>query len=164
MAVDELVKISTQLEGAAELETKLKGLDQKVAKRKVRHALKAGATLVLHAARSEAPRDTGALVASHVIETMKGAGRRGIVGLTVGQGFFKGRTGYGGAVHFGTRSHYQGALASRATLARWRKRGGMGKGGIKANPWLRRAADQTRTAVVETIIGDLKAGIAEATA
>lgn len=132
------------LSGGPELQAALRELDEKVAKRIARAALKAGAMPMLHAARSKAPIDTGLTVESLKIAT---GNRKGKLSARVQtkSGDYKGKTFYASFVEYG---HYQGS----------RKLGNARKW-IEARPFMRPAFDENKERSVGIVTDALRAGL-----
>ena len=92
--------------GLVELDALLKSLPVKVEANILRGALRAGQKQVLQKARSEVPRDTGALAASIRVSSQAGAARRGFVRVDVKAG--NATAWYANLIEQGTGSFYTG--------------------------------------------------------
>jgi HK97 gp10 family phage protein len=95
--------LKVSLFGDREIAQKFKTLPTKVANKVLRQALRPAAKIVLEQAKKEVPVVTGALKKS--LKVRAGKRRKGSVKVLVqtAEGFFKGKTYYGGFVHFGHR-------------------------------------------------------------
>jgi HK97 gp10 family phage protein len=104
--------VSIKVTGFKELDATLKTLDLQVQKTIVRDALKIAAEPTLHAARANAPRDKGLLVASLVLKSGFAA-KKGTMTVRVEAkgGDYKGETFYASFVEYG---HWTGARAQTA--------------------------------------------------
>lgn len=105
--------------GNREIDKALALFEKKVQLKITRKATRAGAKLVMEAAKANVPLLTGDLEASFKVRTVakrKGKGR-GRIGHSVrtGEGFFQGEQFYGGFLEFGTkvRKHGSGKSTGR---------------------------------------------------
>lgn len=98
------MKGSVRLEGGKELERELKEVEPKVAKKVVTKALRAGAKVILKAAKSAAPKRTGLLQRSLTVRAAKRKkGRVAFVVQTKG-GDFKGKSFYAAFLEYGHKA------------------------------------------------------------
>jgi HK97 gp10 family phage protein len=93
---------SFKVEGLRELHDKLRTLDDKIAKKVIRAALKNAAQPILHAARSKAPVKSGLLVSTLTVKTGSSK-RKGTITARVQTkaGDFKGEDFYGAFQEYG---------------------------------------------------------------
>lgn len=89
------------IEGADQLRKNLRSLDDKLRRKLIRDALRKGAQPIYEEARRLVPVRTGALQASINIKASTTAKRVRFRVQTGAEGFFKGKTYYGGFVEFG---------------------------------------------------------------
>lgn len=104
------------------------------AKKAMRMAAKEGAKIVAADAKAKVPRDTGALRQSIRVRAIKRSRVKVGSRVVTGEGFFKGDTYYGGFVEYGTHK-------------------------MKAQPFLRPAADENRERVIREFGKFLRASI-----
>lgn len=133
-----------RLTGTQEVRAALLQLEEKVAKRIARAALKAGAEPMLHAARSKAPVDTGDLVESLKISTGKKKGKL-VARVQTKSGDYKGKTFYGSFIEYG---HYAGPR-NLGNARKW----------IEPRPFLRPAFDENKDRSAGIVVEALRTGI-----
>jgi len=133
-----------RLEGAAELEKKLRSLDAKVANKISKKAVRAGAKVVLTKAKQLVPKKSKLL--SKSLKVRAGKRRKGTIRVSVQtkDGFFQGETFYAAFVEFGHKAGSR-KLASRTE--------------VPAHPFLAPAFEQTKGEAVDVIIGVIRHGI-----
>lgn len=126
-----------KLEGAKELEKKLKSLEPKIAKKLVRQSLRKAAKPILAVARTKCPVDTGTLKKSIKIRAMRR--KKNSFGVLVGTAlkWFTGDTFYGAFVEFGTSK-------------------------MSARPFMRPAFDEKKGEAEEILKQEITSGINEA--
>jgi HK97 gp10 family phage protein len=136
---------SIRLEGAKDLQRRLKSLPAKVAGKVTRQALRAGAKIFQAQAASNAPVRKGLLSRSIKVRAAKRS--RGRVGIVVqtSQGFFKGATFYGAFQEFGWRVGRRALGATRRLVP--------GKHFIKS------AFDSRKAEALQVVTEQLRAGI-----
>lgn len=136
---------SLRIEGAKQIERRLKTLPAKVAGKITRQALRAGAKVIQAQAVSDAPRQTGLLARSIKVRAAKRKrGRIGILVQTAG-GFFKGRTYYGAFQEFGWR-------VGPRRLGNKRRQ-------VPGKHFMREAFDSQKVEAAQVVTEQLKAGI-----
>lgn len=133
-----------RLNGTQDVRAALLALEEKVAKRIARAALKAGAEPMLHAARSKAPVDTGDLVESLKISTGTKKGKL-VARVQTKEGDYKGKTFYGSFIEYG---HYLGDK-DLGNSRKW----------VEARPFLRPAFDENKERSAGIVVEALRAGI-----
>jgi HK97 gp10 family phage protein len=136
-----------KLEGGAELERKLKAIDAKLAKSIVKKALRAGAKVVLKAAKAKAPRKSGLLVKSLKVRSAKA--KKGAVRMAVQtrEGDFKGETFYAAFTEFGHR------IGNRKL--------GNARKVVEAKPFLGPAFDASKDEAARAITETIKQGLSD---
>lgn len=139
--------MSAQLLGADALIRKLEALPGKVYRRVVRKAINKGATPMVKAARRYAPRESG-LLAKSMGKKLKSYFARGVVLSVVGP-----RGGFGKEVTLpdGT-SEYRDPV-KYAHLVEF------GTDHSPAQPFMRRAYEENKTALMSAMFGEMKTGI-----
>lgn len=132
---------TVKVHGLKELQDALKQLPPNVEKRFVRTAVREAAMPILHAARSNAPRDTGLLVSSLKVTTGFSK-RKGLMTARVGtrEGDYRGDTFYGSFIEYG---HWSGSRGGKAnaiakSVARDLRRQSRKAGGLAASGTERR--------------------------
>jgi len=128
-----------RLRGAKQLLEALKTLDDKLAKKVYREAMRAAAKPILETAKANAPVVTGALRKSLKIRAIKRT-RKGRVGVVIStdKGFFKGETFYGSFIEFGTKN-------------------------MPAHPFIRPAFDSHKVSSIKIIGNEIWSGLRAAT-
>lgn len=136
-------KITTILTGSESLNEKLAALTNKQANEAIRKAARPALQPTLAAAKSMAPKRSGALSSSIKIRAIRRSRTR--VGMRVttakSDSQFSGKTFYGGFIIWGRRI---GKRTRRIKLAN-RKDSYDSRGKVAANNFLKRAADRTRS-------------------
>ena len=124
--------------GLKELDRKMRALEPAMQKKIIRKAARRAAKPVLDRARAFAPRRSGALERSLKIRALRRSRRRTAIGVQVStdKGWFKGDEFYGAFVELGTKH-------------------------IEAKKYLRDARDQSRGAVKEVWIKELRQILSE---
>ena len=97
-----MVSMNIKIEGAKELENKLKGFEPKIGRKVIRQALRKAAKVILIAAKANVPVVTGDLKKSLKVRALKKKRHRYGVMVAISAGWFKGKTFYGAFVEFGT--------------------------------------------------------------
>jgi HK97 gp10 family phage protein len=138
-----------QIEGAKQLEARLKALPAKVSGKIGRQALRAGAKDIQSPAVQHAPRKSGLLASTIKVRAARRS--RGKIGAVVqtGQGFFRGKTFYGAFEEFGWR-------VGRRALGQSRRQ-------VEGKHYMLHAFEAQKAAALETIKTELAAGIERAT-
>jgi HK97 gp10 family phage protein len=133
------------VKGINEAVAALEELDRNVQKNILRHATRAGAKVVLVAAKSDAPVQGGATRAN--VKIRAGGTRYGSYRLQVGVGAqdFQGPQFYAAFVLFG---HKVGS-----------RRLGDARQQVPANNWLEKSLDESGSGAVDAIEADLVAGV-----
>jgi HK97 gp10 family phage protein len=141
------VKGRVTLEGGAALERKLKALDDKVSKKIVTKALRAGAKIILTAAKTAAPKRLGLLKKSLKVRAAKR--KKGNIRFVVqtAYGDFKGETFYSAFLEYG---HLAGSrkLESRQP--------------VPAQPFLGPAFESKKDEAAQAITAVIRQGILDA--
>lgn len=94
--------LQVSLQGDRELIEKLEGLPPRLTKKLTTSAMRKAAKPILDEAKRIVPVRTGTLRKSIRIRALKRSRRRFGVQVITGEGFFKGKTFYGGMVEYGT--------------------------------------------------------------
>lgn len=138
------MKFSAAIQGAAELEAKLKALPRKVSGKITRQALRSGAKVVQKQAQADAPRKTGLLARSIKVRAAKRS--RGRIGILVqtATGFFKGKSFYSGFIEFGRKT------GSRKSAVRRE---------VPADPFMARALEKKKAEAVQVVAAEIRKGI-----
>jgi HK97 gp10 family phage protein len=141
------VKGRVTLEGGAKLERKLKALDAKVSKKIVTKALRAGAKIILTAAKAAAPKQSGTLKKS--LKVRAGKRKKGTVRFVVqtATGDFKGETYYAAFLEYGHKAGSR-KLENRKV--------------IPAKPYLGPAFDSKKEEAAKAIADSMRHGIKDA--
>lgn len=126
--------MSINIEGAKELEKKLKSFEPKLGRQIVKQALRNGAKVILAAAKANVPVRSGALKKSLKVRAMKKRRHSYGVMVATSDDWFKGEQFYGAFLEFGT---------SR----------------MAARPFVRPAFDSEKDTAEKIIINDLRQGI-----
>jgi HK97 gp10 family phage protein len=152
------VRGNIRIDGMEDLLKRLKTLEPKLAKKVIRQSLRAGAKVILTAARAKAPRRSGLLKKSIKVRALKRS-RTGRIGITVqtGEGDFQGKTFYGAFVEYG---HKLGARQRKPPsdgeqLRKAIESGGSDRRFIEAKPFMEPAFDQNKdkaAAVIKQMI------------
>ena len=134
-----------QLDGAKELEKKLKELGAKAERKAYNQALRAGCKPIQAAAKSKVPVDSGDLKRS--IKVRAGKRRRGMreVAVQTDQGWYQGDTFYGAFLEFG---HFLG------------KRGSDDRTWVPPKPFMRPAWDEQQGNALRIVMDKLWSSIA----
>lgn len=161
------IKGTLSVEGLPELRRKLMELEPKVRAKVIKKAAIEALQPTLHAARAQAPRETGLLVSTLEVKGKASTKRLGATLQTRG-GNFKGHTFYAGFIEFG---HHIGKRITNTMLG-LRKRMRRGKEinaiiktvnaarpFVPANPFLRRAFDETKETDLRIFATELGEGI-----
>lgn len=142
-----------KITGAAELQKKLRGLPDKVAKKHIRAALRKGAKIIRDEARRLAPKDTGHLVDSIKVRAAKRM-KRGSFGIQVitGAGDFAGDEFYASFYEYGYRKNpaYRGADGKIRSVSRTQAKS-MERTEMKPRPFMRPAADSKGQLAAEIV-------------
>lgn len=88
--------------GIKEIDRKLKGIPDKLAKKALRQSMRPAMKEVLKEAQQNAPVDSGDLKKSIKLKAGPRSKKAITLDVAVGEGFFKGDTFYAGFVEFGT--------------------------------------------------------------
>ena len=133
-----------KIEGAKELEKKLRELGAKAEKKVYRQALRAGAKVVQAAAKAKIPVDTGTLRQN--IKVRGGKRSRGVISVNcvVGDGWYQGETFYGAFLEFG---HFLG------------KRGLADRTWVPPVPFMRPAWDEQKDNALRIVTDKIWSGI-----
>lgn len=147
--------------GAKELQRKLDALPRKTASKIERKGLRNAAKIVLAEAKRQVPVDTGFLRSKIKVRVGKRRKDRISINVQVGAGDFKGKSFYGGPVHYGHRVGKRTAGMRRAQ----RKGGIVGdtRKAIPATPFMTGAFELKKQEATEAIITSIREGIREAT-
>lgn len=142
-------RVDIKLEGARELDRKLRELPRKLQRKVIRQALRAGMRPIHEAAKQNAPVATGLLKQSIKLRAMK-RNRRGVIGVKIETegGNFKGETFYGAFQEFGYRR-------GKRSLGNNRKF-------IPGKHYMQRAAEDKKEQAVAIVSEHMAAGIVQA--
>ncbi len=161
------IKGSISVQGLPELRRKLMELEPKIRAKVIKKAAIEALQPTLHAARAQAPMETGLLVSTLEVKGKASTKKIGATLQTRG-GNFKGHTFYASFIEFG---HHVGKRITNTMLG-LRKRMRRGKEiskiisdvnaarpFIPANPFMRKAFDETKEEVLRIFAGVVKEGI-----
>ena len=141
-----------KIEGMKQALDRLQSLPMKMENKIIRKGLRAGAKIVRQAATQEAPSVSGAT--RKAIKVRAGKRRKGYLAVlvSVGQRWFTGATFYAAFVEYGHKLI--------------RKRAGVKTviGIVKANPFMKRAADRTRQETTQAVADTITKETSKATA
>ena len=140
--------------GLKELNDALQDLPAKIEKNVLRGAMRAGAKVMLDAARQQVPVRTGALRDSL---TLKSGYQRGRVTGTVRAGNAKAY--YAHMVEFGTARHFIKPKTARSLFIAGLFRDGVDHPGARARPFMRPAFDASSVAAIEALAEYLRVRI-----
>ncbi len=158
------------VQGLSELNAKLRKLDEKIQRKALKQAAVAGLEPVLHAARANAPVETGLLIST--LEVKGKANKRGIgATLQTRGGSFKGDTFYAAFIEFGHKLGKRlgnAAVGARKRMRRSKELKAIIKSVndarpmVPANPFMRSAFDENKEAALDIYKQALAAGIEKA--
>lgn len=139
-----------RIEGAHELQAALLSLPDKVSKKIMGKALRAGAEVVLGEARYLAPVKTGALAGGMQITMSNKGGEASAIVSAASQQY------YGNMQEFGTKRK---SAADKATGKRRIRGGNNGSWHVKPNPFMHKAIEATVSDATDAIAESLADGI-----